>query len=268
MFHPTWCDVAMSTSSRRFETLRAPGRGRIQEEAGVVRIASGLHGPEFNPVFITSPRADLAQVIEASKSFMASANVSDWRLVAFDATISKVEGPAISAGLHSGRLMPGMALDPIPVRAPPLPDGFRVRRVKDAELWRTMIRVGNTAFGGGATPDPDRLLPFIDSTAVRGYVGFVEKVPVSTSVGVSHHGIGGIFFVGTLPEYRGRGYGAAVTWQAAVDARRDGCRTSYLQASEAGYPVYLRMGYRKISHCREWLTGTLDEGGPARASSP
>ena len=129
-----------------------PAGGRIQEEAGVVRIASGLHGPEFNPVFITSPRADLAQVIEASKSFMASANVSDWRLVAFDATISKVEGPAISAGLHSGRLMPGMALDPIPVRAPPLPDGFRVRRVKDAELWRTMIRVGNTAFGGGATP--------------------------------------------------------------------------------------------------------------------
>jgi predicted acetyltransferase len=81
------------------------------------------------------------------------------------------------------------------------------------------------------------------------------KTPVGTTVGLSYRGIGGVCLVATLPKFRGKGYGSALTWQAAVDARRDGCRASYLQASEVGYRVCARMGYRKVVSYPEWWAG-------------
>jgi GNAT superfamily N-acetyltransferase len=234
---------------------RALPDGRISEETGVVRIASRLPGPEFNPVFVTGPVGDPAKMVQDSKSFMEGLGVSSWRMVAAPPLISVVDPSAIAAGLRPGRKLPGMVLDPIPARAPRKPAGLRIRRVMDATLWRTMMRVGLTTFTGVPPDDPDKFLPYTPAIGARGYVGFVGKVPVSTSLGLSNSGVGGVFFVSTTSEYRGRGYGAALTWQAAVDSRREGCRASYLQASEMGFPIYQRMGYREITRYQEWLAG-------------
>jgi GNAT superfamily N-acetyltransferase len=234
---------------------RSRPNGRILEEPGVVRVASRLPGPEFNPVFVTGPIEDPAKMVEDSKSFMGGLGVSSWRLVAAPPLISVVRASAVAAGLRPGREMPGMVLDPIPARAPARPAGLRIRRVVDATLWRTMLRVGLATFTGATPDDPDRFLPYTPAIGAKGYVGFVGKVPVSTSLCVSSSGVGGVFFVSTNSEYRGRGYGAALTWQAAVDSRREGCRTSYLQASEMGLPIYQRMGYREITRYQEWLAG-------------
>ena len=47
-------------------------------------------------------------------------------------------------------------------------------------------------------------------------------------------------FVATLPEGRGKGYGAAVTWAATL-ARPE--LHALLIASDMGRPIYERMGY-------------------------
>jgi predicted acetyltransferase len=99
-------------------------------------------------------------------------------------------------------------------------------------------------------------MPFCLAIVYQGCVGFLGRTPVATSVGLPYVGIGGAYRVATLPGFRGRGYGSALTWQSAVDARRDGCRTSYLQASERGHPVDARMGYRKVASYPEWLVGS------------
>jgi GNAT superfamily N-acetyltransferase len=242
------------------ESLRGFARilpnGRIEEEAGVVKIAGGPPIPSFNTVFITRPPTDATKTIEDSASFMARAKVPGWRIVAFPGRDTAVEAAALSAGFRPGHPAPGMVLDPIPPRPPALPVGFNVRRAATPDLWRTMVQVGVAGMGGEPPEDTEVFFPFGLATLYRGYVGFEGRVPVATSVGLSHRGIGGVFFVSTLPEFRGKGYGSALTWHAAVGARPDGCRVSYLQASEKGCPVYVRMGYRTVAPYREWFTGS------------
>jgi GNAT superfamily N-acetyltransferase len=241
------------------EVIRVVARslpnGHIQEESGIVRVAGGIPGRGNNTVFITRAPSDPVEAIEASTSFMTQAGVSAWRIVALPGAESVVEAAALSAGFRPGPVRPGMVLNPIPARRPSLPPGLRIRQAKDRGLWTTMVNVMMRGYGGEAPDDTERVLPFLLATAYRGYVGFVGKAPVATSVGLSYHGVGGIYLVATLPESRGRGFGSALTWQAAVDARQDGCQASYLQASEMGYPVYARMGYRQVASYPEWLAG-------------
>jgi hypothetical protein len=150
-------------------------------------------------------------VIEASLSFMGRASVAAWRVVAFSAAEATVETAALSAGFRSGLVRPGMVLDPIPTRPPSLPPGFRVRRAKDRSARTTLVKVMMRGFGGEATDDVEEFLPFRMATAFRGYVGFVGKSPVATSASLSYRGIGGVYCVATLPEFRGRGYKAALS---------------------------------------------------------
>jgi GNAT superfamily N-acetyltransferase len=243
----------------RVESLRAFARiypnGRVEERAGVVKVAGGPPTHEFNTVFLTRPSPDPAKTIEESSSFMDRARVTRWRIVAYPGADTALEAAALSAGLRPGPSDPGMLLDLVPPRAPVLPHGFRVRRAATPELWNTMVKVGLVGMGGEPVEDPETSFPFRLSSVHRGYVGFEGPVPVATSVGFSHRGVAGVFFVSTLPKFRGKGYGRAVTWQAVVGARPEGCRLSYLHASEMGYPVYVRMGYRPVARYREWRTG-------------
>ena len=235
---------------------RSLPKSHIREHRGIVMIASGIPGPEFNPVFITEPPPDPDSVLATSASFMSDAGIPSWRAVVFSACKSTMEPAAHSAGLRPGAELPGMILDPIPPRRAPLPLGFKVRPVKDRSLWATMVTVGMRGFGGAAPRDPEDLLPFTEGKGWRGYVGFAGKTPVATSIGFTHLGIGGVYFVATLPEFRGKGYGRALTEWAAVDARREGCRTSCLQSSAMGYKVYAGMGYRTITSYSQWMAGS------------
>jgi len=241
------------------ESLRAFARifpnGRIEEGVGVVKIVGGPPIPEFNTVFLTRPPTDATKTIEDSTSFMDRSRVTGWRIVASPGRNSSLETAVLSAGFRTGPSNPGMLLDPIPRRLPALPTGFKVRGATTPDLWSTMVRVGMAGMGGKPPEDTEAHFPFRLATVYRGYVGFEGNVPVATSVGFSYRGIAGVFFVSTLPEFRGKGYGRALTWRATVGARPEGCRESYLQASKMGYPVYVRMGYRPVAFYQEWLTG-------------
>lgn len=78
------------------------------------------------------------------------------------------------------------------------------------------------------------------------YVGRVDGEPVATSRISVGGGVAGLYGVVTVPAFRGRGYGRAMTL-AALRAGRDlGHVISVLQATDAGYRVYERLGYREI----------------------
>jgi GNAT superfamily N-acetyltransferase len=54
----------------------------------------------------------------------------------------------------------------------------------------------------------------------------------------------GILFVATPPEMRGRRLASRLLTAALIEARERGMRTSSLQASALGSPIYERLGYR------------------------
>lgn len=78
------------------------------------------------------------------------------------------------------------------------------------------------------------------------YLARVDGQPVATATSWLGEGAVGIFNVATPPQFRGRGYGTAVTRRAVRDGFAAAADLAWLQASALGEPVYQRMGFRQV----------------------
>ena len=67
---------------------------------------------------------------------------------------------------------------------------------------------------------------------------------------------GGIFYVATPEEYRGRGVAAAITTWLVNQLIDGGATNVVLQASDAGLPVYQRLGFRTVETYRRVTVDT------------
>ena len=83
----------------------------------------------------------------------------------------------------------------------------------------------------------------------RVWVASVDGRPVAGSMAINSRRLVAVEMVATLPEARGRGYGAAVTATAALSAPD---LPSALIASDPGRPVYERLGFLPISRFTLW----------------
>jgi len=81
-----------------------------------------------------------------------------------------------------------------------------------------------------------------------GYVGHRNGQAASCAAVLPIDGVAYVALVATLPEHRKLGCAEAVMRQALAEAHRtQGLRRTVLHATEAGRPVYLRMGYRSVT---------------------
>ena len=81
------------------------------------------------------------------------------------------------------------------------------------------------------------------------YVGYLGRKAVATSMLVNGAGVSlsGVYAVGTLPNERGQGFGAAITVKPLLDVRQQGYRFAVLFSSRKGYSVYQRLGFREVA---------------------
>ena len=128
-----------------------------------------------------------------------------------------------------------------------MPDGLEIRPVITGQELRQWIHVASTGFG--LSPEWESVwydfftlaaceLPF------RTYLAFLDDRPVGTSQLFTSAGVAGIYNVTCLPEARNRGIGKAVTSAPLLDARIMGYQVAILHASQLGYPVYRRLGFK------------------------
>jgi ribosomal protein S18 acetylase RimI-like enzyme len=144
--------------------------------------------------------------------------------------------------------MPGMAFHPIPAGTDtPAHAEIDIREVADAEGTAAHIHAAAAGFGIPAEwLQPLITVDFLGHPDVRLYVGYHEEDSVVAGLGVRVDTTIGVYNIATVPDARRRGYGTAMTQRIIDDGARDGCDVAVLQASEAGKPVYERMGFRTV----------------------
>jgi predicted GNAT family acetyltransferase len=83
----------------------------------------------------------------------------------------------------------------------------------------------------------------------RLWVGWEGDRPVCAAASFTDAGVTNVDLVATVPEARRRGYGEALTWRASL---AQPALPSLLIATEAGRPMYERMGYLPLFHFTLW----------------
>jgi GNAT superfamily N-acetyltransferase len=115
-----------------------------------------------------------------------------------------------------------------------------------------VARINDNAYGfdsptfGAALADPPADVP------LRLYQARVDGEPVSALGTIDEGEDCGIYLVGTLKGHRGKGLARRLLHRALAEARDRGLRTSSLQATKLGYPVYERLGYEAKGTLEMW----------------
>jgi GNAT superfamily N-acetyltransferase len=113
-------------------------------------------------------------------------------------------------------------------------------------------RINDLAYGFKIGTFGGALAAVPDSVEMRLYQARVDGQPASVLGTIDEDGDCGIYFVATLNECRGGGLARRLLHIALAEARRRGCRTSTLQATRMGFPVYQRLGYEDLGVLQMW----------------
>jgi ribosomal protein S18 acetylase RimI-like enzyme len=81
---------------------------------------------------------------------------------------------------------------------------------------------------------------------LRHFLGRLDGEPVATCSLFLGAGVAGIYDVGTLPEHRKRGIGAAITRAAVAEAAAAGYRMAILHSSALGMNMYRGIGFEAV----------------------
>lgn len=133
---------------------------------------------------------------------------------------------------------------------PRVPGDLEIRKVEDAATLRDFERTLIDAYplpAGSAVLHPDVL-----DVGFDGWVGYVDDSPVATAGSHTAHGLTEVEWVSTREGHRGRGIGAALTWEATTASP---AHDTVLVATDDGRPVYERLGYVALMRLSMWLRG-------------
>lgn len=142
----------------------------------------------------------------------------------------------------------GMVADLDKLRDRETPRELTIERMTDLSAWIDVFLEG---FHKPTEERDDWLRAYAhcDDSWIH-FVGSVEGQPVATTSLLRAGDLAGIYHVVTLPPFRGRGIGAAMTLAAMREGRASGARTAVLQSSEMGESVYRSVGFESVCPLR------------------
>jgi GNAT superfamily N-acetyltransferase len=267
--NPTYADLSAAKLAQlieenlyKFLESLADAGGELNESPHLTRYSNAtIISPMFNGVTrLHLPEDQADEVIAATIDWFASRGqpAAFWwigpssrpadmgaRLVAHGLAAYEVDAPGMAVDLHG-----------LP-EAVSTPADFTIEEVRDEAGARAWADTFNAIYetppwAGHAWADALlRLGP--ERSPHRLYLGRLGGTPIATNMLACAAGVASVLGVGTLPEARGQGIGAAVTLRPYLAARAMGYNIGVLFASEMGLPVYRRLGFREVGTISRYL---------------
>ena len=176
-----------------------------------------------------------------------------------------VAGTDADAALAACGLVPLMPLTGMmaPHLAPPskVPTELHLLRPADDARCSAILDVNSLAYDMNLDAAKEILGTHAFWSGQFGALGLVEGDPVSAAAVVMVDGHRYVLLVATKPAHQKRGYGEAVMRHALdLSAQAHGNGPSTLHATEAGRPIYERMGYVPIAAHNVFIEKKFLEG--------
>ena len=239
--------------------------GEAVDRDGVSLTSCGTDIAVFNSALLSAPVgvAELDRAVSVAAGHFAALRFgwSFWLCDDLFAGHNRVLSQATlqKHGLALVAQPPGMYADQLtaPVRPPA---GLEYRRIVDDRTRLEFAHVSSIVFAlpfasacrmyGGA--------PIWDT--MTGWIGFFEGKAVSVVTVVIEAGAAGVYSLGTLPQYQGRGFGEALLRHALDHVQKEtGITRTVLEATDQGFGLYLRLGYRVVT---SFSVYTRETAGP------
>ena len=169
-----------------------------------------------------------------------------------------------------------MDLARLPDSVPP-PDAARIDPVDDPAAVDAYVRVVIRAMEidhWPMAPDAARIRTdhirslLGDDPLSRRFVAFLDGEPVATSRLSMAGGVAGLYTMVTLPHARRRGIGLAMAHRALLAGREAGMRIAVLQATDMGFPIYVRLGFEELFTYEMLARPRRDDAGDRAFARP
>jgi GNAT superfamily N-acetyltransferase len=262
-------DTELAESIHQFITIwRMIGRPfpRVDQtdRPGLTITWPNTHFPFYNGLFLTGELTDakvLLDRVQEAAAYMRSRANRGWLVVCLDNVrgAAKESLPTILDQAKCVQAIPmtGMVGNILPMEASGHP-ALRFERVLDDSTIQECAQINCVSYD----VPPETSLSLIKEHTLwhehaYGFVAYEGDKPVSTATAIINEGRLFLFLVATMPEARCKGYGEAVVRHALQTAHEaTGIRRTVLHATGAGYPLYLRLGYRPTAKFMGCMLGS------------
>jgi len=207
----------------------------------IVLVWPGLPIPQCNGAWVVEDSRTAVEALAEAIGEVEATGISAW--VQTRSGHDRIRRQALDLGLTQSVRVPGMVVESAELVEPVVE--IEIGLVGDEDVDGTNQSLA-TSFEAPKELFDEFCGPVRQMDEASWYVGRAGGAIVSTAVGVTLDSATGVFNVATLPEHRGRGYGAALTARAVRDGFEAGSTFAFLQSSEVGHSVYRRLGFRDV----------------------
>lgn len=193
------------------------------------------------------------------KVAQVTAMVKGWQVNALwqigpEANQSDICDLAVECGWIPGSTCIGMAIkldEPLP--DVPLPDGLTISTATDRESLRMWVGI---YFSAAPQEYKDTVTDIMCELGYGPhmpwtyYIGYIDGKAMASSMVFIEKDVAGLYYIGTLPDYRKQGIGTAMTRYSLKQAQAQSNGLVVLQATDMGAKIYRHVGFQEYCKIR------------------